>query len=93
MAKQPEEGAVWDGEETGASFGMGTRIRHEGDVEELLLPDGITSTGATQEEVILPLCHYNIGTLHGSQLSCVGGVSRRWGLQRSRSKQTQNDIK
>lgn len=81
MAKQPEEGGVWDGERTGASFGTGTRFRHEGGVEELLLPDGITSTGSTQEEVVLALCHYNVGTLHGSQLSCIRGMSRRWGLE------------
>lgn len=82
MAKQPEEGGVWDGGRTGASFGTGARFRHEGGVEKLLLPDGITSAGSTQEEVILALCHYNIGTLHGSQLSCIGGMSRRWGLKR-----------
>lgn len=86
MAKQPEEGGVWDGGRTGASFGAGTRLRHEGGVEELLLPDGITSAGSTQEEVVLALCHYNIGPLHGSQLSCIGGVSRRWGLQKGRHK-------
>lgn len=74
----------WD--RTGASFGMGTRFRHGRGVEELLLPDGITSIGSTQEEVILALCHYNIGTLHGSQLSCIGGVSRRWGLEKGRNK-------
>lgn len=79
MAKQPEEGGVWDRGRTGASSGMGMPFRHEEGVEELLLPDGITSIGSTQEEVILALCHYNVGTLHGSQLSCVGGVSRRWG--------------
>lgn len=78
MAKQPEEGGVWDGERTGASFGMGTRFRHEGGVEDSLLPDGITSTGSAQEEVILALCHYNVGTLHGSQLGCVGGMSGGW---------------
>ena len=86
MAKQPEEGGVWDGERTGASFGTGTRFRHEGGVEELLLPDGITSTGSTQEEVVLALCHHNVGTLHGSQLSCVWGMSRRWGLEISTNK-------
>lgn len=32
MAKQPEEGGIWDGERTGASFGTGTRFRHEGGV-------------------------------------------------------------
>lgn len=74
------------GEETGASFGTGTRFRHEGEVVELLLPDGITSTGSTQKEVILALCHYNVGTLHGSQLSCIGGMSRRWGLEKWRNK-------
>lgn len=74
------------GEETGVSFGMGTRFRHEGGVEELLLPDGITSTGSTQKEVTLALCHYNIGTLHGSQLSCIGGMSRRRWLETWRNK-------
>lgn len=74
------------GGKTGASFGTGTRFRHEGEVEELLLPDGITSTGSTQKEVILALCHYNIGTLHGSQLSCIGGMSRRWWLEKWRNK-------
>ena len=73
------------GGRTGASFGTGTRFRHGGGLEDLLLPDGITSTGSTQEEVILALCHYNIGTLHGSQLSCVGGMSRRWGLEKGRN--------
>lgn len=57
MAKQPEEGGIWDGGRTGASFGTGTRFRHGGGLEDLLLPDGITSTGSTQEEVILALCH------------------------------------
>lgn len=70
------------GKELGHHLGRGTRFRHEGGVEDLLLPDGITSTGSTQEEVILALCHYNIGTLHGSQLSCIGGMSRRWGLEK-----------
>lgn len=55
--------------------------RHEEGGKELLLPDGITSTGSTQEEVTLALCHHNIGTLHGSHLSCIGGMSRRWGLE------------
>lgn len=84
MAKQPEEGGIWDGGRPGASFGTGTWFRHEGQVEDLLLPDGITSTGSTQEEVILALRHYNIGTLHGSQLSCIGGMSRGWGLEKGR---------
>lgn len=69
---------------TGASSGMGAWFRHGQGVEKLLLPDGITSTGSTQEEVILALCHYNVGTLHGSQLSCVGRVSRRWGLMKEK---------
>lgn len=68
-------------EELGHHLGWGTRFRHEGGVVDLLLPDGITSTGSTQKEVVLALCHYNVGTLHGSQLSCVGGMSRRWGLE------------
>lgn len=29
MAKQPEEGGIWDGGRTGASSGMGTWFRHE----------------------------------------------------------------
>ena len=41
----------------GIVFGTGTRFRHEGGGEDLLLPDGITSAGSTQEEVILALCH------------------------------------
>lgn len=55
MAKQPEEGGIWDGGRTGASFGTGTRFRHDEGVEKLLLPDGIPSTGSTQEEVTLAL--------------------------------------
>lgn len=93
MAKQPEEGGVWDGGRTGASFGTGTRFRHEGGVEELLLPDGITSTGPAHEEVILTLCHYNIGTLHGSQLSGIGGMSRRWGLEKKETHTDRNQIR
>lgn len=83
MAKQPEEGGIWDGEELGHHLGWGHGL---GMKKELLLPDGITSTGSTQEEVILALCHYNIGTLHGSQLSGIRGVSRRWGLAKERNK-------
>lgn len=66
------------GKELGHHLGRGHGL---GMKEELLLPDGITSTGSTQEEVVLALCHYNVGTLHGSQLSCVWGMSRRWGLE------------
>lgn len=75
------------------AYGMGEELGHHlgwghglGMKKELLLPDGITSTGSTHEEVILALCHYNIGTLHGSQLSGIRGVSRRWGLAKERNK-------
>lgn len=68
----------------GVSLGTGTRLKCEEEAEDLLLPDGITSTGSTSEEVTLALCHYNIGALHGSQLSCIGGMSRRRGLERWR---------
>lgn len=74
------------GKDLGHHLGQGHGFRHEGEVEDLLLPDGITSIGSAQEEVILALCHYNIGTLHGSQLSCIGGMSRRWGLEKVRNK-------
>lgn len=43
-----KRGGVWDVGRTGASVGTegkeGTRFRHDGGVEKLLLPDGITST-------------------------------------------------
>ena len=54
--------------------------------EWLPLPDGITSTGASQEEIILALCHHNISTLHGRQLSGIWGVSRGWGLEQENKK-------
>lgn len=86
MAKQPEEGGIRDGGRPGGvSLGTGTRLKCEEEAEDLLLPDGIPSTGSTSEEVTLALCHYNIGALHGSQLSCIGGMSRRRGLERWRN--------
>lgn len=93
MAKQPVERGLWDGWAGGGLrgiIGTGRRFGHEGEVEDSLLPDGIPSTGATSEPVTLALRHYNIGALHGSQLSGVGGVSRRWRLQHRRDKRELN---
>lgn len=59
-------------------------------MEDSLLPDGIPSTGATSEPVTLALRHYNIGALHGRQLSGVGGVSRGWRLQQRRDERELN---
>lgn len=68
----------------GSHLGQEEGFGH-GEVENSLLPDGIPSTGPTSEPVTLALRHYNIGALHGSQLSSVGGVSRRWRLQQRRN--------
>lgn len=54
------------------------------EAENAPLPDGIAATGAASEPVTLALRHYNVGALHGGQLSSVGGVSRRWRLQERR---------
>lgn len=60
-------------------------MRHGEVAADSLLPDGITSAGSAQEEVVFALCHDNISALHGSQLSCVGRVARRWGLEEGKS--------
>lgn len=65
---------------------MGTWFRHERSAEDSSLPDGVTSAGSAHEEVVLALRHYDVGALHGGQLSCVGGVSGRWGLETGRHK-------
>lgn len=79
------QGGGGRGRDLGALFGSGTWFRHEEDAADLLLPDGIASAGAAQEEVVFALCHYNVGALHGSQLGCVGGVARGRRLEEGES--------
>lgn len=61
----------------GAVLGISAR-------EQLLLPDGVTSAGAAQEEVVLALRHDHVGALHGRQLGRIWGVPRGWGLRGNR---------
>lgn len=45
-----------------------------------LLPNSVTPSWTTHEEVALALCHHHIRTLHCCQLCCIWSMSRRRGL-------------
>lgn len=87
---EKEAYGMW--KELGHRLGVGSWFRRGGGVVKSLLPDGKPSARSTQEEVTLALRHYNVGTLHGSQLSRVGGVPRRRGLETRRTENGTNTI-